>query len=90
MANHKSSKARIRRNENRAVINGTRRNRIRSFIKNVELAIAAGNHKDAEEAFKVAQPEIQRGVAKGIIRKTTASRKISRLSSRIKGVKKAA
>lgn len=87
MANHASARKRIRRNENRATINGGRRNRIRTFIKKIELAIGAGNAKEAEEALKIAQPEIHRGVAKGILHKGTASRKISRLSARIKAIK---
>lgn len=89
MANHQSSKARIRRNERRSVINGTRRGRIRTFIKKVEAAILAGDLKTAEEALKNAQPEIQRGVSKGILHKNTAARKVSRLSARVRGLKKA-
>lgn len=87
MANHASAEKRIRRNARRADINGARRNRIRTFIKKVELALGAGNSKDAEAAFKNAQPEIQRGVAKGIWHKNTAARKLSRLSARIKAIK---
>jgi len=86
MANHASAKTRIRRNARRAVINGARRNRIRTFVKKIEAAITAGDKKAADEAFKNAQPEIQRGVAKGIMHKNTAARKLSRLSSRIKGI----
>ncbi|MDP7142873.1 MAG: 30S ribosomal protein S20 [Alphaproteobacteria bacterium] len=87
MANHASSKKRIRRNERRATINGDRRSRIRSFIKKIETAISENNAKDAEEAFRAAKPELQRGVAKGIFHKKTASRKMSRLSARIKAIK---
>lgn len=87
MANHASAKKRIRRNARRAVINGDRRSRIRTFIKKVELALGAGDAKQAEAALKVAQPEIHRGVAKGIIHRNTAARKLSRLSSRIKALK---
>lgn len=90
MANHKSSKKRIRRNARRAEINGARKGRIRTFIKKVESAILNGDAKVATEALKNAQPEIHRGVAKGILHKNTAARKISRLSSRIKALKKAA
>jgi len=90
MANHASAKKRIRRNARRAVINGARQNRIRTFVKKVELALAAGNAKEAGEALKVAQPEIQRGVAKGLIHKNAAARKMSRLSARIKALKKSA
>ena len=87
MANHKSAEKRIRRNERRAVINGARRSRIRTFIKKIEAAITEGNADEAQTALKNAQPEIQRGVAKGILHKNTAGRKISRLSSRIKALK---
>ncbi len=87
MANHKSAEKRIRRNARRAEINGARRNRIRTFIKKIEAAILDGNATNAETALKNAQPEIQRGVAKGIMHKNTAGRKISRLSARIKALK---
>ncbi|MCB9990526.1 MAG: 30S ribosomal protein S20 [Rhodospirillales bacterium] len=88
MANHASSKKRIRRNARRADINGARRTRIRTFVKKIEMALASGDAKGADEALKVAQPEIQRGVAKGIMHKNTAARKMSRLSARIKAIKK--
>lgn len=87
MANHASSRKRVRRNDRRAVVNTNRRSRIRTFIKKVEMAIEGGSAKDASEALKNAQPEIQRGVSKGIFHKNTASRKISRLSARIKALK---
>lgn len=87
MANHASAKTRIRRNARRADINGARRSRIRTFIKKIESALASGDAKQADEAFKVAQPEIQRGVAKGILHKNTAARKLSRLSARVKAAK---
>ena len=87
MANHKSAEKRIRRNARRAEINGARRNRIRTFIKKIESAILDGNAEQAQTALQAAQPEIQRGVAKGIWHKNTAARKISRLSARIKGLK---
>ncbi len=87
MANHASAQKRIRRNDRRADINGARRSRIRTFIKKIELALTAGDSKQAEDALKVAQPEIQRGVAKGLWHKNTAARKISRLSARIKASK---
>jgi small subunit ribosomal protein S20 len=87
MANHASAKTRIRRNARRAEINGARRSRIRTFIKKIEMAIAAGDSKEAEAAYRVAQPEIHRGVAKGVMHKKTASRKLSRLSARIKATK---
>jgi len=83
MANTPQAKKRIRRNNNRAEINGARMSRIRSFVKKVETAIAGGDKKAAAEAFQAAQPELARGVARGVLHKNTASRKISRLSKRI-------
>jgi small subunit ribosomal protein S20 len=83
MANTPQAKKRIRRNTNRATINHSRISRIRSFIKAVETAIAAGKKKDAAEALKMVQPEMARGVARGVIHKNTASRKFSRLSKRV-------
>ncbi len=90
MANHKSAKTRIRRNERRAVINGNRISRIRTFIKKVMVAVEGGDAAQAETALRQAQPEIQRGVAKGIMHKKTAARKISRLSARVKAIKNTA
>ncbi len=86
MAQHKSAKKRIRRNARRTVVNGARRSRIRTFITRVELAIAGGKKDEAAAALKAAQPEIQRGVTKGVVLKNTASRKISRLNARIKAM----
>lgn len=86
MANHKSAKKRIRRNANRAVINGARMSRIRTFLKKVETAIASGDAEAAREALRVAQPELMRGVTRGVVHKNTASRKMSRLASRVKAL----
>ena len=86
MANHKSSKKRILRNANRAIINGARMSRIRTFVKKVETAIVAGDAKTALEALRQAQPEMQRGVSRGILHKNTVSRKISRLAARVKAL----
>ena len=86
MAQHKSAKKRIVRNEKRRVINHARISRIRTFIKKVESAIAAGDKALAAEAFKVAQPELQKGVSRGVLVKNTASRKLSRLSKSIKAL----
>lgn len=87
MANHASAEKRIRRNAKRATINGARRSRIRTFIKKVEAALASGDATQAQEALKAAQPEMDRGVAKGIFHKNTMSRKLSRLTARVKAVK---
>ena len=84
MANHTSAKKRIRRNDRRAAINGARMSRIRTFIKKVETALATGDAVAAREALRVAQPEIQRGVTRGVLHRNTASRKISRLAARVK------
>ena len=87
MANHKSSKKRILRNNKRNEINSNRISRIRTYIKKVETEISSENKDKANEAFKIAMPEIQRGVSKGLIHKNTASRKLSRLSKKIKTIK---
>ena len=86
MANHKSSKKRIIRNANRAVINGARMSRIRTFVKKVEMAIASGDADAARAALRAAQPELQRGVTRGVLHKNTVSRKISRLNARVKAL----
>jgi len=86
MANHKSAKKRIIRNAKRAEINGARIGRIRTFIKKVESAITAGDKAAADSALRDAQPEIMRGVSRGVLHKNTASRKMSRLSARVKAL----
>jgi len=86
MANHISAKKRIRRNARRAVINGARMSRIRTFVKKVEAAIDSGDAEGARTALRIAQPEIQRGVTRGVLHRNTASRKISRLAARVKAV----
>ena len=86
MANHTSAKKRIRRNSKMEVVNKVRKNRVRSFIKKVELAIENDDKKLAEKYFIIAQPEMQRSVSKGVFKKNTISRKLSRLSTRIKNI----
>lgn len=86
MANSASAKKSIRRNERRRLVNRARISRIRTFAKRVELAIAAGDRNAAMEALKAAQPEIHRGVSKGVMHKKNAARKLSRLSARIKAI----
>ena len=83
MANTPQAKKRIRRNATRAAVNGARVSRIRTFIKAVESALDAGKKDDAAAALKTAQPELARGVARGVIHKNTASRKFSRLTKRV-------
>jgi small subunit ribosomal protein S20 len=87
---HKAAMKRHQRNKNRAVINNNRRSAIRTFIKKVEAAVSAGDVTAAESALKVVQPQLDRGVAKGILKKNAASRKLSRLVARIKSLKSAA
>ena len=88
MAIHKSSKIRIRRNARRDVINTSRISKTRTGIRKVEEAIASGNKAAAVEALKNAQPEIHRSAGKGLLHKKTAARKLSRLSTRVKALKK--
>ncbi|WP_133364670.1 30S ribosomal protein S20 [Qipengyuania sediminis] len=83
MANTPQAKKRIRRNQTRAAINGARISRIRTFLKKVESAIASGNADEAKAALGAAQPELARGVARGVLHRNTASRKMSRLSKRV-------
>ncbi|HMT46609.1 MAG: hypothetical protein RL702_615 [Pseudomonadota bacterium] len=83
MANTPQAKKRIRRNERRAEINGNRLSRIRTFVKKVEAALAGGDKTAAAEALQAAQPELARGVARGVLHKNTAARKISRLTKRV-------
>jgi small subunit ribosomal protein S20 len=86
MANTPQSKKRARQNVVRADINKMRRSRIRTFLRKVEEAIASGDKDAAAAALKAAQPELMRGVSKGIFHKNTASRKMSRLASRVKSI----
>ena len=88
MANTPSAKKRIRDTLRKTDINKSRRSRIKTFVRKVEDALESKDAKAAMESLKVAQPEIMRGVTKGIFHKNTASRKISRLSSRIKAISK--
>ena len=83
MAHHKSAKKRIRQTETRTEVNRARVGRIRTFVKKVELALAAGDKTAAQQAFSVAEPELMSGVSKGVIHKNTASRKVSRLAARV-------
>lgn len=86
MANTPQSKKRARQTERRTAVNKTRRSRIRTFLRKVEEAIASGNKDAAVDALRAAQPELMRGVTKGVFHKNTASRKMSRLSARVKAI----
>lgn len=83
MANTPQAKKRIRRNDRRAEINGARVSRIRTFVKKVEAALVAGDKDAAAAALSAAQPELARGVSKGVVHKNTASRKFSRLTKAV-------
>ena len=86
MAQHKSAKKRIRRNARAADVNHSRLGRIRTHVKLLETAIASGDKAAAQAAFKKVMPELMRGAAKGVVHKKTVSRKLSRLSARIKTI----
>ncbi len=86
MANTRSAKKAVRRNARRTEINMNRRSRVRTFVRKVEEAIASGDQAAAQAALQAAQPEMMRGAQKGILHKNTASRKVSRLAKRIKGL----
>ena len=83
MANTPQAKKRIRRNDRRAEINGARVSRIRTHVKKVEAALESGDKAAATAALTAVQPELQRGVSKGVLHKNTASRKFSRLNKRV-------
>jgi small subunit ribosomal protein S20 len=84
MANTAQSKKRARQSEARYAVNKGRRSRIRTFLRKVEEALASGNQDAAALALKNAQPELARGVSKGVLHKNTVARKMSRLASRLK------
>ena len=86
MANTPQSRKRARQNEARFAVNKARRSRIRTYLRKVEEAIASGDQAAAAEALKNAQPELMRGVSKGVVHKNTASRKMSRLAHRVKSL----
>ena len=83
MANTPQARKRIRRNDRRDEINGNRVSRIRTFVKKVEAALEGGDKTAAAAALQAAQPELARGVARGVVHKNTAARKISRLTKRV-------
>ncbi|MEL6257606.1 MAG: 30S ribosomal protein S20 [Pseudomonadota bacterium] len=86
MANTRSAKKMVRKIERRTEINTARRSRVRTYIRKVEEAIASGDKAAAADALKLAQPEIMRAATKGIMHKNTSSRKVSRLSARVKSM----
>ncbi|MDX8346438.1 30S ribosomal protein S20 [Cognatiyoonia sp. IB215446] len=86
MANSPQAKKRARQNEARFAVNKMRRSRIRTYLRAVEEAIVSGDKDAAQAALKAAQPELMRGVTKGVYHKNTAARKMSRLAARVKAV----
>jgi small subunit ribosomal protein S20 len=86
MANHKSAEKRARQTERRTAVNSARRSRVRSSIKKVEEAIAAGDKKAAQAALRAAQPELQRGAGARVVAPNAAARRVSRLNARIKAM----
>ena len=86
MAHHRSAKKRIRQTAKRTAVNRSRMSRIKTFVRKVEDALAKGDVTLAQAAFRDAEPEIRRGITKGVLHLNTASRKISRLSRRVKAL----
>jgi small subunit ribosomal protein S20 len=84
MANNSSARKRIRQTEKRTVRNKARKSRVRSFLRKVEEAVKSGDKAAAQEAFRAAQPEMQRAVTKGVLHANTVARRLSRLSARVK------
>ena len=86
MANTKSAEKMVRKIARRTEVNKSRKSRVRTFVRKVEEAVASGDQKIAINALKAAEPEIMRGVTVGVLHKNTASRKVSRLAARVKGM----
>lgn len=86
MANSPQAKKRARQNERNRLVNKDRRSRVRTFIRKVEEAIAVGDKESALAALKAAQPELMRGVSRGIFHKNTAARKMSRMAARVNAI----
>ncbi len=86
MANHKSAEKRARQTISRTEVNRARRSRVRTAVKRVEKALASGDAAAAAAALKIAQPELDKGVSKGVIKRNTASRKVSRLTHAVRSL----
>jgi len=86
MANNASARKRIRQTEKRTARNKARKSRVRSFLRRVEEAVKSGDKAAAQEAFRAAQPEMQRAATKGVVHANTVARKLSRLSARVKSI----
>ena len=86
MANTSSAKKAVRQIERRTAVNRSRRSQMRTFLRKVEEALTAGNQSAADAALRVAAPLVMRAAQKGIVHKNTASRKVSRLTKRVKSL----
>jgi small subunit ribosomal protein S20 len=86
MANTSSAKKAVRQIERRTSVNRSRRSQMRTFMRKVEEALASGDQAAADAALRVAAPLMMRAAQKGIVHKNTASRKVSRLSKRVKNL----
>jgi len=86
MAHSNQAKKRIRQTLKRTARNRARKNRVRTFVRGLEEALGSNDSAAAEAAFRTAESELMRGVSKGVMRKKTASRKISRLHKRLKAL----
>lgn len=86
MANTPSARKAVRKIAQRTAVSKSRRSRMRTFIRNVEKAIASGDKAAAEAAFKAAQPQLMRAASKGVLHRNTASRKVARLAQRVKNL----
>lgn len=86
MANTSSAKKMARKIERRTALNKARRTRMRTYVKKLDLAIAAGDQDQARAALRTAESELMKAVSKGVIHKNTGARKVSRLSARVKSM----
>jgi small subunit ribosomal protein S20 len=89
MASHKSAQKRIHQTAKRTAINRSRKSRVRTFLKRVELAIATGDQEAARSALRVAQPELHRAITRRVLHRNTVARKLSRLATRINALQPA-
>jgi small subunit ribosomal protein S20 len=87
MANTSSAKKAARGAARRAVVNKNRIGKVRGSVRKVEEAISVGKKADAEAALKTATTEVMRGANKGVMHKNAASRKVSRLTHRVRAMK---
>ena len=86
MANTKAAKKALRASEKKEIVNSSRKNRIRSFVRKVESAIKSADETKARQAFKALEPEIMRGVTKKVLKLNSAARKLQRLAASIRKI----